>query len=301
VRLAALLFSIAVVAAILAGATAGAGVRQTLPGDPTDPTRLPIGDGRVALSVPAQGYVFVCQMGPGGGGAMVEGPWIKSDGTFDLTAKAIVDGAVTWPGVVRISKHGGLLGIAGNGLPTAQTTGVFPVQPSDDAFQYDPNPNSISPQTIQYSLDAKPEKAPAPSCLSGGPIGIARNGVAIFNALDAENRDAVAHEVLDSCAGHPQQSGVYHYHSSSPCLDRGSKKKHSKLFGYIFDGFPIFGPRGKDGKLLTDADLDACHGHTHRVKLNGKTVRIYHYHATLEYPYTVGCYAGTALTGTGAP
>lgn len=56
------------------------------------------------------------------------------------------------------------------------------------------------------------------------------------------------------------------------------------------------GSSGKHGKLLANADLDACHGHTHRVKLDGKTVRIYHYHATLEYPYTVGCYAGTPVS-----
>ena len=49
-----------------------------------------------------------------------------------------------------------------------------------------------------------------------------------------------------------------------------SKKKHSKLVGWILDGFPIFGYRGKKGELLTNADLDVCHGHTHKVKIDGK-------------------------------
>jgi hypothetical protein len=37
---------------------------------------------------------------------------------------------------------------------------------------------------------------------------------------------------------------------------------------------------------MSNADLDECHGHEH-----GSLG--YHYHATIEYPYTVGCYRGT--------
>jgi hypothetical protein len=121
--------------------------------------------------------------------------------------------------------------------------------------------------------------------------------VAIFDALDAEDRDAVAHEVQDSCGGHPQQQGVYHYHAIPSCLTEGeSKKKPSGLVGYALDGYPIYGPRGAGGKLLTDADLDACHGQTSRVWFEGRWQRIYHYNATLEYPYTLGCFHGTPQT-----
>jgi hypothetical protein len=51
--------------------------------------------------------------------------------------------------------------------------------------------------------------------------------------------------------------------------------------------------RNAAGNLPTDADLDACHGRTSMVLFNGKIVSMYHYDATLEYPYTVGCYEGT--------
>jgi len=34
---------------------------------------------------------------------------------------------------------------------------------------------------------------------------------------------------------------------------------------------------------------------TSKVMWNGKETRIYHYDATLEYPYTVGCYHGTPI------
>ena len=44
---------------------------------------------------------------------------------------------------------------------------------------------------------------------------------------------------------------------------------------------------------VSNADLDECHGHTHAVTWRGKKTRSYHYHATAEYPYTLGCYRGT--------
>jgi YHYH protein len=266
-----------------------------------DPTRLPLGDGKVTTSGPKKGYVYVCHTSNAPAGAFRDGPWIKSDGTFDLTAKAVVDGSVAWPGHVTFAKSGSALRVSGNGLPvTGTTTGVFPIASTDDAYQYDRNPNTIGASTVSYTLPASPKLASRPTCLSGGPIGIAKNGVAIFDALDANDRDAVAHETQDACGGHPQQSGVYHYHSIPSCLTDGeATNKPSGLVGYALDGIPIYGPRGEGGKLVSNDDLDACHGRTSWVSLNGKRVRIYHYQATLEYPYTLGCYRGTAASAVG--
>jgi hypothetical protein len=114
-------------------------------------------------------------------------------------------------------------------------------------------------------------------------------GGVFFNALDAAGVDAVAHEVRDACDGHPQSAGRYHYHNLTPCVD-DAEAGHSQLMGYAFDGFGIYGLRGEDGRLLTNVDLDACHGHTHDITWDGETVDLFHYHATWEYPYTVGCY-----------
>ena len=126
-------------------------------------------------------------------------------------------------------------------------------------------------------------------------------GSVLFDALDAEGRDAPAHEIQDRCGGHPERTGQYHYHSLSPCADAGSSAKaHSKLVGYALDGFGIYGPRGEAGRLLSNADLDVCHGHTHVIAWRGKQVRMYHYHTTAEYPYTLGCFRGTPVR-TGPP
>ena len=59
------------------------------------------------------------------------------------------------------------------------------------------------------------------------------------------------------------------------------------------DGFGIFVERSTSGALLTNADLDECHGRSSPVSWDGQSVTMYHYVATAEYPYTVGCYKGT--------
>ena len=268
------------------------GAAATVP-SATDVTRLPLGDGHVSGS-PRRGYVYACRQQPGRpGGADHAGPWIHGS-TFDLTEKAVVDGRVHWRGTVRFALTGsGRFTVSGNGLPKSTPTGRFPIAPSDDAYAYDRNPNSIERQIVALVLPARPKVAARASCLPMGMIGVAVNGVAIFNALDDSHRDAVAHETQDLCGGHPQRRGIYHYHSIPACLAGSTVKAQKRLVGYALDGFPIFGPRGENGGPLTDAELDACHGHVARVRLHGRWVRTYHYHATLEYPYTLGCFRGT--------
>jgi len=250
------------------------------------PMTLPLGDGHVSTSAATRGSVYICPAGPGGGaggGAQVDGPWIHGS-TFEPGAKPTVSGHVLWANArISFTQVNGRLRVVGNGLPKRSPTGVFPIQDGTTAFQYDRNPNSIEAQSIDWLLP-KPKAAAKPGCLTGGPIGIAVNGVPIFDALDALNRDAVAHEMQDACGGHPQAQGMYHYHSidvTGSCLPR------TGLVGYALDGYPIYGPYKANGKPWTDAELDACHGHV----VKGS----YRYQATLEYPYTLGCFHGTPL------
>ena len=119
-------------------------------------------------------------------------------------------------------------------------------------------------------------------------------GSALFSAFDAGGRDAVAWEAQDVCSGHPQMQGAYHYHALSACIsDPGTGQ--SNLLGYAYDGFGIYGMRGADGKELTNADLDECHGTTSPVMWDGKLVTMYHYVATREFPYVMGCFKGTPI------
>lgn len=162
------------------------------------------------------------------------------------------------------------------------------------------NPNSIRVQQFTFRLPLKPRKADLITRLPMGPIGTAINGVVFFNPFEMEGMNAVEgyNEVwLDSCCGHPQQSGVYHYHKypscvKSPFADDG--QQHSPVIGIAWDGYPVYGPYDEDGKMAKDLSgdraLDVCNGHS-------DPVRGYHYHVTPgRFPYIIGGYAGVVET-----
>jgi hypothetical protein len=257
-------------------------------------TRLPLGDGHVGSS-PRAGYVDSCQtsFNPNGPGAATAGPWIDSaNRTWNATTKIHVGGSVSWAGAsYRNTVSGSKRTIHTKSLPVGLTTGIFPVAASDPAAAYDRNPNAIAAQSLTITMPSKPRRAASPACLSLGAIGVLSDGVALFNALDAQGRDAAAHEVLDRCDGHPQMRGMYHHHTVGACV-LAKAKGRSALVGYALDGFGIYVERDSAGRLLTNAGLDACHGRTSTVRFNGRRQRIYHYVATREYPYTLGCYRG---------
>ncbi len=255
---------------------------------------LPLGDGNISTA-PEVGNVYACQTRFGGGGAFRDGAWIGGD-TWDSDLKPVVDGAVDWPSEISISLEGDNRIVRSNNLPD-HPTGVFGIQPSDDAYAYDRNPNQIRAQDILLTLPANPTAASEEGCVPMGMIGFATSGAAIYNALDALGRDAAAHEIQDACNGHPERSGQYHYHDLSACLSdtRSEANGHSDLLGYALDGFGIYGLYGEDGEVITNDDLDACHGHVHEVMWDGQPTEIYHYHFTQEYPYTIGCFHGTPV------
>lgn len=261
-----------------------------------DPAKLPIGDGKFSKTTPAVGSVYVCYDKVGMGGANAKGPWFNGDGTtWNSLSKISVQGAVSWASSFLVTM-GANLGITGNGLPP-NATGTFPIAQSDPAYQYDRNPNSIQVANIAWGLPANPVVAAQPSCTTLGAIGVLLDGVRLFNADDGAHRDAVAWEIQDACQGHPQGNGQYHHHSVTSCLStKDVAGQHSPLVGYIADGFGIYGNQGENGKPLTNADLDACHGHSHTINVNGVNLNQYHYHQTKEFPYTVGCYKGTPVT-----
>ncbi|HEX7645579.1 MAG TPA: YHYH protein [Burkholderiaceae bacterium] len=259
-----------------------------------DATKLPVGDTKTTTTTPALGYLYECTVQSGGGGASSKGPWFNSDGaTWNSLSKISVSGSVSWTSSFLANLANSILSITSNDLPNHKT-GTFPIASSDPAYAYDRNPNRIAAQTVNWGLPGNPSVASSPTCVGGGAIGILLTGVKLYNAVDGENRDAGAWEIQDSCQGHPDSSGTYHYHSVSTCVpQKDTAGQHSPLVGYAADGFGIYGNLGQDGVALTNADLDECHGHTHAITVNGVTVNQYHYHATKEFPYTVGCFRGT--------
>ena len=113
-------------------------------------------------------------------------------------SKPAVDGKVTWPGRIQIVREDDARRVNGNGLPN-HPTGIYPIARDSEAFRYDRNPNSIAERPMVRTIPALPVQALSASCLPLGPIGVMLTGVAIFNALDALGKDAVAHEIQDAC------------------------------------------------------------------------------------------------------
>ncbi len=259
---------------------------------------LPVGDNKLVLDGAKRGYVYLCNAGnaTGAGGADTRGPWFVNDDTeYDINQKVHVTGDVKWQGRYSMSVSGDTRKVSVNAVPVDEPTGSFPISSSDPAYQYDRNPNHIAEQSLEYDLTADPQILSTPQCM-GGEVGVTTVGVPLFSAFDAGNRDAGAWEVQDDCDGHPQMTSEYHYHTLSSCIaDTGV----DTVLGFALDGFPITGPKVGTNNVLTTGDLDECHGITSTIDLDGKSVTTYHYVMTEDFPYSVSCFRGTAITPPG--
>lgn len=155
------------------------------------------------------------------------------------------------------------------------------------------NPNRIATQNIVFRIPASPVAATA-SDTPLGPMGVATNGVVLFNQY-AAGRVPLTSEILsfDRFNGHPTPQSQYHYHVE-PLWLTASKGKATYI-GVLLDGFPVYGTVDDNGTAPTD--LDSCNGHT-GVKADYPQ-GIYHYHVTSAPPYIAGCFHGAPGTVTG--
>lgn len=209
----------------------------------------------------------------------------------DVFSKFVNDSEVTLDGDFVVIKA---KGVPNHGSPYySRTSSLYEAYNGNNA-NYMQNPNSISEQNFTFRIPLNPTEATRKSATGFGAIGVAINGVAIFNQFAAPGDD-LSQEIntFDQYNGHPTSTGTYHYHIEPLYLTNNNQ---SGLVGFLLDGFPIYGPQ-EDGKTITNADLDAYHGHSHVTAdyPNG----IYHYHITTESPYINGDgYFGTAGTVT---
>ena len=127
-----------------------------------------------------------------------------------------------------------------------------------------------------------------------GPIGVAINGVPIFNPCKQggcqNNGDTKVAGELDVCNGHAGRADDYHYHAAPTCLMAGKPASYwdTHPLGWALDGFAIYGYNDANG---SPADRDGtCGGNTSAVS-NGPTG--YSYHVTDVSPYVLSCFRGT--------
>jgi hypothetical protein len=149
------------------------------------------------------------------------------------------------------------------------------------------NPHLIGEQNLVLRVPLEPQVAAQPTDTGLGPIGVAVNGVVLFNQY-AAGFSPLDNEIVsfDTYNGHPAPGDLYHYHIEPVYL---TSTDASALVAVMLDGFPLYGPQDADG--TRPSDLDACNGHTGPTPDHPEGT--YHYHVTDFEPYFVGCYRGT--------
>lgn len=216
----------------------------------------------------------------------------KSIDSAPVTPPTTVEAAV--PAVYRkiygassISLDGDFVVIKAKNLPDHKSpyyTGTGYEAYNGTNPRYKQNPNLIREQNYTYRIPLNPKEATRKSATPLGSIGVSLNGVAFYNQY-AGPAQPLTNEIdsFDQYNGHPQGTGAYHYHIEPTYLT--TTKGRDVLLGFLLDGFPVYGPV-ENGVAVTNAALDAYHGHAHAT--TDYPAGIYHYHITNADPYLNG-------------
>lgn len=159
---------------------------------------------------------------------------------------------------------------------------------------FNKNPSTLAAQNYVFKISVNPHVAASHQATALGAIGVSLNGVPFFNQYNGQNQPLTSEIVsFDQWWGHPSPTSEYHYHVE-PLYLTTVKASKSALLGFLLDGFPVYGPI-ENGATVTNAMLDAYHGHTSVTA--DYPAGIYHYHITSSDPYINGSgYYGTPGT-----
>ncbi len=147
------------------------------------------------------------------------------------------------------------------------------------------SPGVIEARQMVFRIPLEPQVLQGPPMRTPmGPMGVALNGVPFFNQY-AGGGAPLSHEAVsfDQYNGHPSPDGMYHYHVEPYALTH--RFGRDALLGFLLDGHPVYGPL-ENGRMVSNADLDECHGHAHATR--DYPDGVYHYHTTAEAPYIAG-------------
>ena len=297
----------------------------TFPSDPSAPSFLKTTPTGTGFGTAAKNHVFLTDTFEGyniaGASYTIPStPWVNG---LDVIVSEIpfVEGEVYWNSVLNTWVDNGVRYFTGNGVPN-HPTGLFPIPSDQPAYPYYaalPDPFGVYPNAaylpieeydLYMAVPANPIYSSIPTAIGELNFAIATQTGATFHVNlavtdDPLYVDPIAGLPMDQCWGHPVMM-EYHYHGYSwRCFpNQGNANEHSPLFGIALDGFGVYGPRGDDGVLLTNDQLDECHGHFGRIDWDGVLTDMYHYHLNNEFPYGPGCFRGTQIgtfSSTGAP
>ena len=193
-----------------------------------------------------------------------------------VTAQALANlGFDAFPDLVSTRRDSSFLYVESRGLPSHNMmVGITSWQRQVPLAQ-----PYYGSKAWQIPLNPEPAITPvsAATALYRGAIALAVNGVPIFNALNNRGDDAFLAGELDQWGGHAGKADDYHYHIAP--LHLQALIGADKPIAYALDGYAIYGILEVDGS--EPRGLDAYNGH---IGPNG----IYHYHASMTYPYING-------------
>ncbi len=217
------------------------------------------------------------------------------------TLTAVLESA-QWADNVTITTDGSTVTFESDGLPSHEYLDAYLADGQNGKYVA----GGVSSYDASFSFPLVPTVADSPTTSGNGTIGVAISGAVFFNPYEGNGTATVANDdnetidgvpFIDACGGHPLPNAIsYHYHGIPYCITEAvdTPGEHSVLIGYIFDGYPIYGPQDVDGEEPTD--LDECMGHF------GPTPEfpdgIYHYHVSSVANYITECYHGVS-TATG--
>merc|ERR1711907_22969 len=147
---------------------------------------------------------------------------------------------------------------------------------------------------------ARPAPNPCSSGSGGGPMsgthGFCAGGIDVQACEDGlketyGEENTLVELFMDACGGHAQP---YHYHTDLRCSYIPTTSPHAPLLGFAHDGHGLYG-LSETGTEMPE-DLDACNGHfgvvpaDNALGVAASSTPVYHYHTTLEPPFTIGCF-----------
>lgn len=185
---------------------------------------------------------------------------------------------------VTIATSGGYITLTSKGTPNH----VTPYWGEGNALYEAAGPNGTNPGLIRerdnvMTIPTNPVPATVKEVTELGAIGMALNGVPIYNDREGGNvpLDEQVLQHFDRAGAHVGPSG-YHYHVSGDF----TTKDDANLVGFLRDGFPIYGRKCLAGNY--PSDLDSNGGHT-SITADFSTA-IYHYHCSNTNYLNLGVY-----------
>lgn len=216
----------------------------------------------------------------------------------ELAIRTAVLESAQWSDSVTISVDGTTVSFQSDGLPSHEYLDTYLGDGRDGKFIA----GGVEAYDASFTFPLIPVLGDSATQTGNGAIGVAISGAVYFNPYEGDGSDTIANDdnttidgipFIDACGGHPLPNAVsYHYHGIPFCITDAvdTEGEHSVLIGYLFDGYPIYGPQDVDGEEPTD--LDECMGHV------GPTPEFvedtYHYHVSSQANYISECFSGVS-------